>query len=510
MALLTLGFPTSPMLAVGDDPKTPRLQGVAVPFGVASDPAMDGNRYRFSGPPTSELVGLVAVRNHDDDSPIGFVSEASSSDEGIAVVVDLLDTTGGRDSHVEASAGVRTGFSVAFDPIGAGEPDDEGVIDVTEWEALHLGHVRHPAFGEHTQAVAASKQHPTPEEGHAMSETIAPEVEAPAPTPVLTVPRPLRVPSLAEYGFAVLHRDLAKVERYNEAINLAAGDTLVSNIPGVIPTPIVGPVLDARPYDRPIVSALGPSAGPSSGASWTHPIVSDPIADAAAVAELASANDTLGLTPVSVSWTAIKRSTIVSRETQIYSEPSVMGIIGDQLARAYARGSEVIAAAAVVGAAGGNTAIVLALNGSDAAEKIIGGSAVIYGQVGSPADLLIMNPTDYAKVAGWKATDGRALFPSTGQVVNGSGTTGGATSFTGNIAGVPIVVSWALAAGQNFLLASDYVRSYEGNRASISVESAAFGVTVGVFGTVATKVLLPKAMTPVSISATVLEAAKTK
>ena len=512
--MITASFDAPSVAALSEGEGAPlRLSGQLVPYGAASLPSStDGKQYRFSGPPDNDPVGVVVIREHDDSAPIGLLSAGESADDGLDVTADLLQTSMGRDSHVEAGAGVRRGFSAGFEVLESEEAED-GVIDVAAWELLHVGHVRHPAF-ESAMAVAASTQAPNEEsqEGADMPDTETIEAAEPTPARVALATTAARLPTVAEYGYAMLGAArgdaaaLATLARYQQTVALAAGDTFVTNIPGVIPAPILGPVIDARPYDRPLFNALGAAAGPSSGASWTHPVVSDPLADAVAIAEGASANDTLGVTGVPVAWTAIKRSTFVSREAQIYSEPSIMGIIGEQLARAYARGCEVIAANALTSHSGGNTAIVLALNGADTVGKIVGGSVVIYGQTGSPADLLVVNPTDYAKMSGWTATDGRPLLPvgGIGQVVNAGGTVGGAQSFTGNIAGIPVIVSWALVSGQNYLIASDYVRSYEGNRATISVESGTFGVTLGVFGTVAAKPLVAKAVTPVSISATLM------
>lgn len=483
----------------------PSLIGLAIPYGTASLPSSTNQlSYRFSGPPLESLIGTVAVREHDDATPIGLVTSEHADDLGVSVNVELLETTSGKDSRIEASAGVRNGFSVAFDPVSSVQAED-GVIDVSEYRVMHLGHVRRPAFVEATATVAASAN--TETEVAEMAETVAVEATPPAIIPSAVVShRPGYFPSLAQYAFAVIHSRLgdtaasARLAEYRQAVQLAAGETLVGDIGGVIPTQIVTPVIDARAYDRPIFNALGANLGPSSGASWNVPIVSDPIADALAVTELQGSSDTLGITNVSVAWQAIKRTTTVSRESEIYSDPSIVGIVGEQLARAYARGSEKIAAATLTGATGGNTAIVLASDGSDAVAQVVNASTVHYGQVGAPADTLFTNPTDYSILSGWTAADGRQLFPSAGSLVNGSGETSGATAFGGNVAGVRLVVSWALNAGQNYLISSDYVKTYEGNRATISVESANFGTTLGIFGTVAGKVLVSKAVTPVSIA----------
>lgn len=138
------------------DPTGRRIRGTALPYGVASGPTANGNRYRFFGPPTNAADLVDVVREHDEDAVVGRLSAWEPGDDRLAAAVRLFTTTAGNDALVEASEQVRTGFSVgadAHDPTLA----DDGVYDVHEWDARHIGLVRRPAFTDATiTSVAAS------------------------------------------------------------------------------------------------------------------------------------------------------------------------------------------------------------------------------------------------------------------------------------------------------------------------------------------------------------------
>src|SRR5699024_633994 len=153
-------------LSTDDEQRTGR--GLAVPFGVASGPSSsDGHRYRFTTPPDNldELVDVV--REHDDDRLVGRLAQAwEQTKDGLLATARFFDTTAGRDAFTEAKEGARRGFSVAA-AIKKFTTSEDGVRDVTSWDAAHLGVVRRPAFdGAGIQFSAAAH---TPKEHHAMT-----------------------------------------------------------------------------------------------------------------------------------------------------------------------------------------------------------------------------------------------------------------------------------------------------------------------------------------------------
>jgi hypothetical protein len=142
------------------DEHSRRIRGVVVPYGVASAPTTNGNRYRFHRPPTNaeDLVDLV--REHDEDAVVGRLAAWEHAVDHLAASVRPFSTTAGNDALIEATEKVRTGFSIgadATDPVLAAD----GVYDVGDWTARHIGLVRRPAFADSTiTSVAASQAEP--------------------------------------------------------------------------------------------------------------------------------------------------------------------------------------------------------------------------------------------------------------------------------------------------------------------------------------------------------------
>ncbi|HXJ63565.1 MAG TPA: hypothetical protein VNN79_07405 [Actinomycetota bacterium] len=153
------------------EPATPdsgrrTLSGTAVPFGVPSGPTANGNRYRFHAGPDNADEAIDVVREHDADAVVGRLSAWAPVDTGLGATARLFSTTAGNDALIEATEQVRTGFSV-----GADADDDQltladdGVYDVGNWTATHLGLVRRPAFADATiTRIAASSEVEKPED----------------------------------------------------------------------------------------------------------------------------------------------------------------------------------------------------------------------------------------------------------------------------------------------------------------------------------------------------------
>jgi len=136
-----------------------RIRGVVVPYGVASAPTANGRRYRFHRPPTNADDLIDVVREHDDDAVVGRLDAWEHAVDHLAASVRPFSTTAGNDALIEATEKVRTGFSIgadATDPVLAAD----GVYDVGDWTARHIGLVRRPAFSDSTITSVAASQAP--------------------------------------------------------------------------------------------------------------------------------------------------------------------------------------------------------------------------------------------------------------------------------------------------------------------------------------------------------------
>jgi hypothetical protein len=141
-----------------------RIRGIVVPYGVPSAPTRNGRRYRFSGPPSNAAELIDMVREHDEDTVVGRLQAWEPGEGHLAAATRAFTTSAGNDALVEASEQVRTGFSIGAEATDAVLADD-GVWDVREWTARHIGLVRRPAFaGSTLTSIAASEAEPEPDE----------------------------------------------------------------------------------------------------------------------------------------------------------------------------------------------------------------------------------------------------------------------------------------------------------------------------------------------------------
>jgi len=144
--------------AEGDGEKR-TLEGVVMPFGTPSGPAMDGYRYQFSTPPENADELIDVVDEHYDAVVVGrLAAPFDATDTQLSARARIFKTTRGNDVLVEAVEGVKTGFSVAaaFDSFD----EVDGVRHVTgAWRAIHLGVVRRPAFTESEGFTLAASAH---------------------------------------------------------------------------------------------------------------------------------------------------------------------------------------------------------------------------------------------------------------------------------------------------------------------------------------------------------------
>jgi hypothetical protein len=176
-----------------------RIRGIVVPYGVPSAPTRNGRRYRFSGPPTNAGELIDMVREHDEDAVVGRLQSWEPGDGHLAAATRAFTTSAGNDALVEASEQVRTGFSIGAEATDAVLADD-GVWDVREWTARHIGLVRRPAFaGSTLTSIAASEAEPETDDEDDEDETDD-EQETPPPAqptpPVELSRRPRRAAAL--------------------------------------------------------------------------------------------------------------------------------------------------------------------------------------------------------------------------------------------------------------------------------------------------------------------------
>lgn len=285
MKSVLVHFPTATAtahLAAGDPS---RLSGLAVPFGVASSPAMDGRRYRFSHGPTNVDDPIDVVQDHDENALAGRLESWDVDDAGMTAHTRLYDTTRGRDVATEAAEGARAGFSVgaSFDPATLAE-DNDGVINVDDWTATHLAVVRRPAFADAGSITVHHSATPTRKEPMTTTPEAPPVVELPTIAELAAAvaehltPTEVHVNPLAEFAsfpafcaaLADAGEDTDKARRLQAAF--AVGDQVLDNNPGVQPPNWRTDIKMRLDKRRPAITRLGTIGLPPKGMddSWPY------------------------------------------------------------------------------------------------------------------------------------------------------------------------------------------------------------------------------------------------
>lgn len=262
----------------------------------------------------------------------------------------------------------------------------------------------------------------------------------------------------------------------------AAEHILTSDIPGIVPDPIVGPVLDYIDGARPIVSSIGPVAVPA-GPTFHRPVLTDAniatgvTRQTAEKAELASKKFTI--TRLNVTVDTYGGYVNVSRQDLDWGQNS-MGIIVNQLAERYARTTEGVAGSTL---AATTTTAILPANptAADILKFLYTAQNQIYSVTSTLADIAFASPDMWAKFGSIVDGSGRPMFPAGGD----TNTLGSASpsSRVMNVAGFPVVLTYALPAGTVIVTAKSLVEIYEQRLGTLQVvEPSVLGVQVAYAG----------------------------
>jgi HK97 family phage prohead protease len=458
--------------AKGDAPRR-TISGTAVPYNVPAT-VSDGTAVIFR--PGSLPVEGKAPRlfmYHDASMPVGVVTERVDTEQGMLFSAKISATSLGNDALVMAQDGTIDQVSVGVNPTKFSY-DEAGtmIIEAADWTELSL--VPIGAFGDMANiASVAASIHQEPEqvvlneevvpeqENEPMSEVTAPAVEATIPTaPIFAqAKREFVLPTAGEYmaayhiggdTFANINKAVAEYTASKKTpLQAAAGDVLTTDTPGLLPVPVLGPLVQDLNFIRPVVEALGARAYPDGGAQKTfiRPTITTHTSVAAQSTELSAVSaTTMVIASNSVAKTTLAGQVTLSEQDISFTSPEAMSLILNDLMGEYMIASDNFAADALLAAASASgvwdgTVADLLKSVYDSAVDISNGrnftpthmfvSPDVWGQLGQLAD-----------------TTGRPVFPFIGAGLTGQNALGGgnATSWNGNPLGLQLVVDSNFAA----------------------------------------------------------------
>ena len=500
----------------------PRISGIAAPYGVTATVStgqtvrLEAGALPVDGPSPRLIV------EHNTKQVVGIVDQRVQTSEGMLFSAQIADTTQGRDLIALLKMGALDSVSVGITATEYDNEDGTLVVKSAAWEELSV--VYAPAFaGAVITEIAASEPEPEPDdeptpdlpEEEVMSENTPEVVEAAAPitptNPVLFAqPKPeVRMPSAGEY-LAAMHTGGDTWVKVNAAaqdaikaqnkLSFAAGDVLTTDTPGLLPVPVLGPLVQDINFIRPVVQAVGARAYPDGGQSKTfiRPTITTHTSVAAQSPELSAVSaQTMVIASNSVSKTTLAGQVTLSVQDIDFTNPAAMQLIINDLVGEYMIESDnkaaddLLTAATSSGVWDGTLADLLT-SIYDAAKDVslnrnwmpthMFVSVDVWSQLGKLAD-----------------STGRPVFPFIANGLSGQNALGAqnAVSWNGNPLGLELVVDSNFAAktmvitrvGQS---AGNAYEFYESMRGLMSVEvPATLGRTMSFHGYVSTFAAIP-------------------
>jgi HK97 family phage major capsid protein len=465
----------------------------------------------------SESINVKPVKlllEHDRTRPIGKMISHSATKDGIEATFKIANTMSGEDALIEATEGLRDGFSVGA--MINEWSNDNGVMRITSASLEEVSLVTDPAIDSARVSEVAASENEAPKEdsepataepdkpteGEQVSDTTAPapaveeaveaaKVEAAAPKPAFyTAPR--YEFTKAKYLEASVR---AKVFGDDDARQyVKAADDTTSNNAGLIPTrqltEVINPLSNAV---RPALDSISTGVLPDAGMSFEIPkITAVPTVEdeneGDAIVETGMTNEF-----ITVNVNKYAGGQTFSVELLDRSSPLFFDILVEEMEKAYLKATEVAIIAGLVagGTDGGNRTL-----DADGVNAFVADGAVsIYGATLATPSNILVTPAQWGNLM--KIDDnGRPIYNS---LIGNSNQAGNlnATSVTGNLLGLNLRVSTNLATadtdGDNSLIIinpSGYTW-YESSRFRLQTNVALNGqieVAYYGYGALATKV----------------------
>lgn len=416
--------------AAGDTPRR-TISGIAVRYNTPAK-VSDGSMVAFA-PGSLPVDGRAPVLQmfHDSSKVIGTVTERVETDEGMLFSARISETVLGSEALVLASDGALREVSVGVTPLKF-KYDKEGVMVVTSarWDELSV--VSQGAFDAPILEVAASIPHEEQEistiEEEAPqqeTETMNEKVEAPAvveasaatQTIFATAKREFKMPTAAEY-ISAFFTGGDQFQAMREGIQAAAPNVLTTDIPGVLPLPIVQPVYNNFIGRRPVIDAIGAKAMPQGGKVFIRPEVTTHTSMGVQSTEnTALTQGTLVVTDNQVTKGTYGGYVTLSEQSIDMSSPEIISILLDDMGRIYANATDNVAADNLVAGASVTSAFAAASETDPSYwQSWVSAAAttILSGSNGNLPTHMFVSPDFWGTLMGLSDTADRPLFPAVG------------------------------------------------------------------------------------------------
>jgi len=392
---------------------------------------------------------------HKREAPIGFLKSYQVTDQGIDATFSIGNTTAGNDSLVEASSGLRDGFSVGV--LADKYKNIDGVLTISASSLKEVSLVTDPAIASAKVAIAASEnsdsETPETEEINPTNEgenevEITPTVpDAPAETveaakvvnlgsAPLAFTKP-RSPILTA-GNYLEHTIRAGLGNEDSRQYVKAADDSFTTNPAFSPVSYVRDVAQNTSAMRPVIDACGGTRPLNSyGMTVSIPKITAN-STAATVAEGGDPTGTTAITSAYVNATVIKKAGFQRYSVELLdrSDPSFYDIMLQNLRDAYAQATDQYVIAQIT--AGGTQATATAADSAGIISFVSTESPAAFTATKRTAKSFVSGTSIWSLLMGATDTTGRPIY-NAGNPMNNAGSAI-PTSIRGNVLGLDYYV----------------------------------------------------------------------
>jgi HK97 family phage prohead protease len=422
------------------------------------------------------------LEGHDMNQLIGIVPELVDADEGLLFVGQFAKTT-------RADQAIELVKATAYDSVSVGATpekfkyDKNGVMVVSSAIIHEISLVAIPAFKDAViTEIAASDPdatEPTPTDSEeepevATQENPVVEVEASIipTTPIYaTAKREFIMPTAAEYiSAAFIGGD--KWREMSEGLRAAAPNIVSDDNPGTLPISVVAPVYNNFIGRRPVCDAVGVRAMPTGGKVFIRPEVTTHTSIGASIAEQSPTAGTLVVSSNQVTKQLFGGYVNVSEFDIDVSQPEILSVVLDDMARIYANQTDNYAADQLAAGASTTRNFTAAdLDDPSVWSAWVAGAAttILSSSNGNLPTHLFLAADIWGDLLGLSDSSKRPLFPQVGPMNAYGNLAPGQVN--GNAFGLSVVVDRNFANGTLILGDASGYELFEMQKGAISIDS---------------------------------------
>ena len=448
---------------------------------------------------------IKLLNQHDMKQPLGKATSFTVDEDGIYASFKISRSNRGTEALILAEEGLQSGLSVGVEVLQA--KNKGGVMHVTSASLFEVSLVTQAAFkSAAVTSVAAEETPEVVEENITESETAventpetvaAPAVEAAAveaARPVVTATTIVRERVAPITGAQYLEANIKAALGDDEARRtVRAADDSTSNNTGLTLPQHLNTFITDTFTGRPAFDAVTRSALTESGMSFTVPrmytnAATPNVAPTVADTNEGAAPSETGMTSAYDTVTVEKFSGLqrVSFELVDRSSPAFMELMMTELRKAYEKATDAALIAKLI--ADGTVATGVAATAAGLQSFIATEGAAAYkGTGGDFANKLVASTDQWAAIAGYADTTGRALYSAQGATYNASGVAS-ATSVRGGVLGTDLIVDHNISASgivddSAFLIAPSSVYAWESPTTQLRVNVLTSGeIEINLYG----------------------------